>query len=598
MATFTFSWAPEDGTCPVCDTPLRLRLTRKREVTSLAYGKFLALERQGYCPVHPELPSPRSRELERLVAPGTALAYDVLVRVGIARFCESRQLQEIQLELSRQHGIEIPLRTIGYLTQKFVAYFQVVHHESIALLRRDMRSRGGYILHVDGTCEEGSQVLLVCLDSLSSQILESRKIVSESREQVQAVLEDVRRDWGVPLGVVHDLRRSLITATAEVFPGVPQFVCHFHLAADVGKDILLPHVDRLRRLFRRTKLRPKLGALCRSLREFAVAEDGKDHVVSAVLDSRSPRDLLKRATAQTTLGALHALLSWILAFSHVGEGYGFPFDQPYLTLYERVVAVHEVLEKASAPGPQGSRGVLRVLKRFKSILEGVVASEQTEEFRRVVEDIRRDLRIFERFRAALRICPKGGKGRRNDEGAPIAQNPARQKAILEDLGTALRHEEGQKKATQRACKIVLEHLDKYGDFLFGHLVARRPRFIVVPRTNNVEESLFRTIKRQCRRLHGRGRLSRDVDAMAAGTALVLNLENEGYCETVYGGSDPERIAERFSQVDAEIPAKLMRSWKRERLSTRIPRKLEGMKDLPQRLSRFIALASWALRKRA
>jgi hypothetical protein len=35
---------------------------------------------------------------------------------------------------------------------------------------------------------------------------------------VTQVLQDVRRDWGVPLAIVHDLRKSLITAVENVFP--------------------------------------------------------------------------------------------------------------------------------------------------------------------------------------------------------------------------------------------------------------------------------------------------------------------------------------------------------------------------------------------
>ena len=278
------------------------------------------------------------------------------------------------MDLSRHYGAEIPERTISYLAQKFVAYFQVVHHQSVKLLREDMRHRGGYILHIDGTCEEGSQVLLVCLDSLSEQILDSRKISSENSEEVQGILEDVRRDWGVPLAIVHDLRKSLITAAGETFRGVHQFVCHYHLASDVGTDILSPHVDRLRRLFRRTEVRPKLGALCRSLRQFAVQQDGTEHVVSFVLACRSASQLQQQVTPETASGTLHALLSWILAFSCAGEGYGFPFDLPYLTLYERIVEVYAVLEEASSVWPQKSRGVFGTLTRFKSILETVMSS--------------------------------------------------------------------------------------------------------------------------------------------------------------------------------------------------------------------------------
>lgn len=120
--------------------------------------------------------------------------------------------------------------------------------------------------------------------------------------------------------------------------------------------------------------------------------------------------------------------------------------------------------------------------------------------------------------------------------------------------------------------------------------------IVVPRTNNVEERLFREIKRQCRRLHGRGRLSRDVDAMAAGTPLVLNLKNTSYCETVYGESNPRSLAARFSEVDPSLPRQLMKTWRRDRLSLRIPRKLESVSDLPEQLAPFIAAASRELSK--
>ena len=538
----------------------------------------------------------RSQHLQRIVAPGSTVAYDVLVHVGIARFVECRQNEEIKMDLSRHYGAEIPERTISYLAQKFVAYFQVVHHQSVVLLREDMRHRGGYILHIDGTCEEGSQVLLVCLDSLSEQILDSRKIGSENSEEVQGVLEDVRRDWGVPLAIVHDLRKSLITAAGETFRGVHQFVCHFHLASDVGMDILSPHVDRLRQLFRRTKVRPKLAALCRSLRQFAVQEDGTEHVVSLVLACRSASQLQQQVTPETACGTIHALLSWILAFSCAGEGYGFPFDLPYLTLYERIEEVYRVLEKASSVWPQKSRGVFGTFNHFKAILETVIRSEHAQEFSQIVADTRRDRRVFERFRAALRICPPGGKNRRNDEGAPRTLSSSRHKVLLNNLRGSLRRQARQHTGSQRACTIVVEHLDKYWEFLFGHALARRPHSIVVPRTNNVEERAFRTIKRQCRRLHGRGHLSHDVDAMAAGTALVLNLRNVSYCETVYGGSEPTRIAARFSEVDPKDVRTLMKSWRREKLSTRIPQKVEGMRDLPQRLARFIGVASRELRK--
>lgn len=546
------------------------------------------MERQGYCPKHPDLPPARSGRLPRIVAPRCNIAYDVMVHIGLARFLECRQSEEIQMELSRQQGIEVPVRTISELTQKFVAYVQVVHQESIQLLRTQMQQRGGYILHVDGTCEEGSGVLLVCLDSLSGQVLESRKIGSENHDEVKKVLQDVRRDWGVPLAIVHDLRQSLITAAGKVFPERRQFVCHYHFAADVGKDILSSHVDRLRRLFRRTKVRPKLRALCRSLKEFA-AHDGGEPVLASVLGLSSTKDLRQASTPEALKGTVHALASWILAFSHSGGGYGFPFDVPYLTLYDRILEVHKVLCETNANWSVKKRGPLGPLKRLKEILDIVVTSEYTAQFRSISAETKRDQTVFDRLRSALRICPKGGTKRRNDDGASSTLSPVRHKAVLMNLRRSLKRK-ARSKTSQVACNIVVKHLDKYSHLLFGHVLRKRAGKIVVPRTNNVEESLFRTVKRQCRRLHGRGHLCRDIHDMLEATPLLLNLRNASYCETVYGGSEPQRIAERFSVVDPDVPCQLLKSWRREKLSVRLPRKFERLPNLPQRLTRFIRVA--------
>jgi len=593
LPRFTFSWG--DVACTKCGEALHVKVTKTRTVRSVTYGEFVAKERQGGCPRHPQLPIVRSCELARIVAPGARIAYDVVATIGIQRFLKYRQYEEITVELSRQHGIEVPLRTASHLAQKFVAYFTVVHQESRSLLRRDMRDRGGYILHVDGTCEEGSRVLLVCMDSLSGQVLESRKIGSENAEEIRGVLQDVRRDWGGPLAVVHDLRQSLITAAGDVFKGVRQFVCHYHFAADVGKDILLEHVDRLRRLLRRTKVRPKLRALVRSLKDSAVDQESGEPSVTPVIGLRSTAKLRERCTPEIAKGAAHALAAWILAFSRTGGGYGFPFDMPYLVLYERIEEVYGVLSEASSSWPRGTRSPLAPLKRLRDILARVCASEHTAEFQRIVADARRDRRVFEQFRSALRICPKGGKHRRNDEGAPSALSRKRHEKVLRRLRTVHRRRVRRDGPTQRASRIVVEHLDKYWDLLFGHVISKRSRKLTVPRTNNVQEQLFRTIKSQCRRLHGRGHLSRDIDAMLPATPLVANLRIPAYCETVYGGRDVERIAARFSTIDPARPANLLESWRREKLLVGIPRKLEAQTALPQKLARFITVAARELR---
>jgi len=101
-----------------------------------------------------------------------------------------------------------------------------------------MRAQGGYILHLDGTGEGGGPMLMSSLDSLSEIVLGNVKVPSEKTEQIVPFLEEIKRRFGVPLAVVHDMGRGILAAVQRVFPGVPDFVCHFHFLRDVGKDLL------------------------------------------------------------------------------------------------------------------------------------------------------------------------------------------------------------------------------------------------------------------------------------------------------------------------------------------------------------------------
>ena len=103
------------------------------------------------------------------------------------------------------------------------------------------------------------------------------------------------------------------------------------------------------------------------------------------------------------------------------------------------------------------------------------------------------------------------------------------------------------------------------------------------------------VKRGCRRLHGRGRLTRDVDEMPAGAVLLENLKNREYRQTVYGAMGEEELAARFSSVDPRDVNQVMKGWKKDRLTSRLPRKLERMKDLPSRLAPVIQAACRRLR---
>jgi len=71
-----------------------------------------------------------------------------------------------------------------------------------------------------------------------------------------------------------------------------------------GRTSLAGSVDHLRRLFRQAKTRPGLGAMARSLREFAVEAAG-DHVVNALLDGLPLRRGQGAVPNEKALGVVH-----------------------------------------------------------------------------------------------------------------------------------------------------------------------------------------------------------------------------------------------------------------------------------------------------
>ena len=67
---------------------------------------------------------------------------------------------------------------------------------------------------------------------------------------------------------------------------------------------------------------------------------------------------------------------------------------------------------------------------------------------------------------------------------------------------------------------------------------------------------------------------------------------------VYGGQTEEDMARRFSQVDRNQVVQVMRAWKEDSTTTRLPRKLERITDLPDRLATFVKEACHSSRKGA
>ncbi len=162
-------------------------------------GAFQAKEIVLECP-HDKTVFP-SAQLRALAPSQCTFGFDVIVYVGMALFSHCRNEQDIMTALGARN-ICISAREIGYLGRKFIIYLALAHRESREQLVRSMARRGGYILHVDGTCEGDSPMLFCGLDGISELVLDSIKIPSERKDVLVPFFQRITKQYGDPVAIV------------------------------------------------------------------------------------------------------------------------------------------------------------------------------------------------------------------------------------------------------------------------------------------------------------------------------------------------------------------------------------------------------------
>ena len=106
---------------------------------------------------------------------------------------------------------------------------------------------------------------------------------------------------------------------------------------------------------------------------------------------------------------------------------------------------------------------------------------------------------------------------------------------------------------REAIDLVLEHIERHGDSLWGHVISlpaeAGEQIRVVDRTNNILENFFRNMKHGERRRSGRKILTQDFESMPPAATLARNLTCPDYVATVCGTLEELPIA--FARLDAE-----------------------------------------------
>ena len=550
----------EPGTCSLCGTPMKVQKSIPRQGNTLEHGTFVARETVHYCPIGRHEPGSalvtrRARVLQESLLPGRSVGYDVLVFVGTERHLRHRQREEIQDTLQHEHGIKLSTGTISELAWLFGSYLGALHRNRAVQIRAALELDGGWPMHIDATGENGRGTLLVAYAGWRGWVLGAWKIPTERADAILPKLRDAVGSFGPPCAIIRDLGRAMISASADLVAelglSIPILACHAHFLADIGRDLLEPGHDALRKLFRKVGVRSNLRILARELGRTLGEEIPRVRAaVTAWMAASDDQHALPEAR-QDAIGVVRALAQWVLDYPADATGADFPFDRPYLDLYDRSLRARRAID-AFLRKPPTDKDAYRTLHRLARILDPA-ARETT--FSLAASTLRRRAELLDELRTALRLHPVGAN--------TTAQDPATSPQQLNDIQAAVhklttslqerRPQRGPAQDTRQAIDQILAHLDRHGSSLWGHTITLPVEagggLRLVPRTNNLLESFYRSMKQGERRRSGRRILADDFEHLPPEAALARNLLCSDYVEILCGSI--QNLPRAFADLDAQ-----------------------------------------------
>ena len=563
--TPTIHFVPEVSMC--CSSDLQVQKTRTKTVATLTIGEFYAKETIFVCRECGKVYIPS--ELPTIVPPLCKFGYDTIVHVGKAALLLCQSDEQIMGDLWAKN-ISISLSEITYLQKKFIVYLALIHNESSQRIRESIEARGGYILHLNGTCDGDSPFLMSGLDEISGFVLHNVKIPSESAERILPFLEKIKKKYGSPVAIVSDMGKGIANAIKEVFPEVPHFLCHFHFLRDIGKDLLSKENDLIRSRLRKHKINSKLLKYAHALKQNI---DSNPELAGAYHSDVEGGQLSNCALEFAPLVSTYLLICWALEGKKQGRGYGFPFDLTYVTFAERLRVLYDHLEKLVDIRLRNEWRDNRPFFKTRLDLKKVISDKVLWQ---AITDIKSKRDVFDRFRDAMRITVDNQHRGLNDDGQVVDIKTI--KEGVEAFRCWLSNDSCYSPDNDYGKMIT--QIDKYWespitiDTPYGK-VTFQPQ-----RTNNILERFFREIKRDHRRKSGTSSMSKKLKAMLADTPLVKNIENKEYVKIILNGK--ATLEERFAEIDAKSVREELR--KSQEHSEAIPAKLREIikkSDLPQ-----------------
>jgi hypothetical protein len=470
-------FSPEKTRC--CGEALKVQKTLPdKRAATLAIGDFIAHETVTWCQECGSVY--RSHELRALIPEYGNFGYDIIVFIGESLFLRCENYQQIRLELQGKN-IRISESGIASLSKKFVFYLGILHRSVQQKTKKHMRFNGGYILHLDGTCDGGSPHLISVLDGITGIVLDNTKKSSESSADLLPFLEGIKKAYGAPLAVVSDMGKGIELAVQKVFRHVPAFICHYHFLKAVGKNLLGDEYAIIREKLREYAVATVLNRTKTRL-EKLIADTPQlvDTIVTGIEAERLPVDSLLSAVPAV---AAYTLISWVLDAESECNGFGFPFDQSHLVFYQRLQEVGLRLHEVFRIQLQGDWKENKVYSKISRDLHGVLNDPA---LRKAAGRMKEKLVVFNRLRKAMRITLPENRRGLNDNG----ELPASMKTIEKDLGKFRAWLTKSKEYPEyKEYKKLVEQIDTNQEKLFADPIVVKTaggNLLIQPqRTNNI-----------------------------------------------------------------------------------------------------------------
>lgn len=518
----------------------------------------------------------QSQQLRSLTPYRCTYGYDVLVFVGYGLFVHCLSEQQI-IALLSDRNITISQREIGFLGKKFIAYLAIAHQQAQQRLNQLMSHKGGYILHIDGTCEGGSPHLFTGMDGIAQIVLDNIKLPSEKAESIIPFLERIKKQYGNPVALVHDMGKGILSAVEVVFKGIPDFICHFHFLRDIGKDLYEAEYAKIRIRLTKHKIRTVLRAKAKALDSLMGNDTQLGTGLLECIAENQPNTIPAEKLA---IVSSYVMIHWALDTTGQLEGYGFPFDCPHFIFYQRLKVLYKMVDTS---------GYNQFDKHFFNLWKPLNKIINDQQLRSAAKQIEKKMETFKQLRTALSITVSENKKGLNDDG----DNNTNIKRIAQKVKRFRAQIMADPKLSQTdSYKKMIKQIDTYWEKLFADPITIETSngqqvHIQPQRTNNILERFFRELKRRNRKRSGTISLNKRLKTMLTDTPLIKNLDKAEYMEAILDGN--ATLEERFEKIDYNMVLEKLNDEQKTygKISPEM-KKIIQRPDLPKKLASLFA----------